>query len=417
MLALLASYAFVGQLTEPGAFGELFDVREPIRLALTPKMDGQMEPEEWDPLSSSGGLESWMQWEPGVLYLAGKAATGRDIVWSLDLRGDGWLVGRDNLEIRAAWGPQGPIYTARLLDATQRNGPIWEESPLLEGMLQMAGNQTADSWLCEIKLLALFLPYIGESSKLALRGNAIESGGATPAAYVPRRTFPLTMSRDRNRGLPIGMEWVSEYVARSVVPGDSIRIRLNFTNPNRTARFDRIELRMMGLLKDSTTSTSKPFPSLNRRGRGFVDYETDVASTATTGYRVMQGKLTDANGQEAIVETSFLVAPAVVFDVNLPMNTTVKQEGQTIAGSVTIRSQTRLRVDGEFSIEVPEGWTAPRGGYRKFIIYSSRGSQRVGLQLVAPQGAQGAFPITFKAKIGDSVVQTTILLPIRPKAD
>jgi|GEM_PF-4000830 len=27
MLALLASYAFVGQLTEPGAFGELFDVR------------------------------------------------------------------------------------------------------------------------------------------------------------------------------------------------------------------------------------------------------------------------------------------------------------------------------------------------------------------------------------------------------
>src|SRR5208283_2501321 len=78
-------------------------VKQTDRLALTPKLDGKIDPEEWDPFSSQGGLDTYFQWEPRKLHMAARVPVGQDLIVSLDLKGDGWLVGKDNVEVRVVW--------------------------------------------------------------------------------------------------------------------------------------------------------------------------------------------------------------------------------------------------------------------------------------------------------------------------
>lgn len=406
--------ALLGFTLQTAPYSDVFEVRDPLRLPLTPRMDGKMDPEEWDGLSSSGGLETAMQWEPGILYAAGRAPIGKDIVWSFDLRGDGWLVGRDNLEIRVSMTDQGPVATSRLVDATDRDGPVWKRDPLLDGMLSVVSATDTDGWVAEIKLLGLYLPPIGDGSQIGVRANAIPAGEASPDAFVPRNTTVTTLRWDRNRNLPIGVEWQSEYKARSVAPGNSFKVRFNFINQTKTARFDKIEMRCQGFLKTFTTESTKPFPNWGRKGRNYVDYQTDVSSEATTGYRLVQGRLTEPKGTESMVLSGFLVAPTVLFDVNLPQDTLQKAESQIVRGSVWVRSQIYRRIDGLFTLDAPSDFTISRGGSKKVIIYQNRGAMRVPLEIIIPQNASGAIPLTFKIRIGDQIIQQTGLLAVRP---
>lgn len=410
MHALLAMVCLAAQ---SAPYSDIFEVRDPLRLVITPKMDGRFEDEEWDRLSSSGGVESAMQWEPGILYLGTRAPRGKDVVWSLDMNGDGWLVGRDNLEIRIIWTDSGPVASARLVDATDRDGPVWKREPLLDGMLAVAAGADGDSWVAEAKLIGLYLPAIADGSRMGVRCNAVPAGEATPDAFVPRNTTVTTLRWDRNRALPFGVEWLSEYKARSVVPGGTFKVRLNFINPAKNARFDKIEMRCLGFLRAGTSESTKPFPSWGRRGRTFVDFETGIAADATIGYRAMQGRLTSDLG-ESWVYSSFLVAPTVMFDVNLPQDTVQSKDSQIIRGSVWIRSQVNRRIDGLFTLDCPSEYTISRGNSKRVIIYQSRGAIRVPLEIIIPQNAVGAIPLTFKVRIGSEIVQQTGLLAVRP---
>ncbi|HRI44433.1 MAG TPA: hypothetical protein PLL78_07585 [Fimbriimonadaceae bacterium] len=410
MHALLAMVCLAAQ---SAPYSEVFEVRDPLRLVITPKMDGRFEDEEWDRLSMSGGVESAMQWEPGILYLGTRAARGKDVVWSLDMNGDGWLVGRDNLEIRIIWTDAGPVGSARLVDATDRDGPIWKREPLLDGMLAIAAATDGDSWVAEAKLIGLYLPQIGDGSRMGVRANAIPGGEATPEAFVPRNTTVTTLRWDRNRDLPFGVEWLSEYKARSVIPGSQFRVRLNFMNPAKNARFERIEMRCQGFLRAGTSESTKPFPGWGRRGRTFVDYETNVAADALLGYRAMQGRLTSDLG-ESWVFSSFLVAPTVMFDVNLPQDTVQSKDSQIVRGSVWIRSQVLRRIDGLFTLDCPSEYTISRGSNKRVIIYQNRGAIRVPLEIIIPQNASGAISLTFKVRIGTEIIQQTGLLAVRP---
>ena len=109
--------------------GTPFSVDEPNRLALTPLMDGKVVNEEWDRLTDSPDLKTFFQWEPGQVYLGSIARLNQDVVWSLDMNGDGWLVGSDNLEVRLSYQNGGVQATLRKLDATNRSEPKWLEVP------------------------------------------------------------------------------------------------------------------------------------------------------------------------------------------------------------------------------------------------------------------------------------------------
>src|SRR4051812_13139307 len=54
----------------PQPFIDREDIADLTRLALTPKLDGKIDTEEWDPFVQSNGMDTYFQWEPGKLYLA-----------------------------------------------------------------------------------------------------------------------------------------------------------------------------------------------------------------------------------------------------------------------------------------------------------------------------------------------------------
>src|SRR5579862_6909494 len=58
-------------------------VVETQRIELTPKIDGKIDDEEWDPFSTSGPVKTYFQWEPGVIYAAATGPAGQDMLVSL----------------------------------------------------------------------------------------------------------------------------------------------------------------------------------------------------------------------------------------------------------------------------------------------------------------------------------------------
>src|SRR5258706_9110170 len=83
-------------------FSAPLSVAEPDRLALTPKLDGKIDPEEWDELTSQSA-PTYLQWQPGAIHAAATLAKDQVMVVSLDLSNNGWLQGKDNVDVRVKW--------------------------------------------------------------------------------------------------------------------------------------------------------------------------------------------------------------------------------------------------------------------------------------------------------------------------
>src|SRR5690242_14981297 len=104
-------------------FSQPLEVAQPVRLQLTPNLDGKIDREEWDALGSN----TYLQWEPGRVYAAAQMPAGKALVFSIDGKGDGWLVGRDNIEYRVTVKDGHAVVTARELDATAVKEPVWRD--------------------------------------------------------------------------------------------------------------------------------------------------------------------------------------------------------------------------------------------------------------------------------------------------
>lgn len=396
----------------PADVTQRYDVPFPQRLAITPMIDGRYDEEEWDALCPTAEAPTAMQWEPNMLYLGALVPKGKDVVFTLDLRGDGWLIGNDNLEIRATWDNGAPQVSARMLDATNRNSPVWIAQPLLEGMIRSAGIMEDDKWTLEMAVPSAFGFEFVLGRTIGVRSDVANPGENLGEAYVPRTCTLVFLRYERGRNLPSGIEWAPEYKVRNVVPGESINIRLTFRHKG-PSPFKRIELHTEGLGKDDTLMTALPFPEFDRKGRSFVDYATTVSGQATHGYRVLRGTLTGAPGDPMIVESSYRISPLLDFDVSLPTNLQSSPDSRVIKGKVTLYSNTPNRLDGILTLGVPDSWSIARGQDRKFTIYHSRGTAIVNFELIAPQGARGLIPLAFTAKIGDKTVQLAKTLAIQ----
>lgn len=408
MTALLATIALALQ----SPYSDRYEVKDPLRIALTPQLDGRLTETEWDPLSDSGANPTFLQWEPGVLYAAMRLPAGKEMVASLDMAGDGWLVGDDNLELRMSMSGSDLVIAARKLDATDRNGPKWQDLSDVSGIVSGVGASEGEFWLAEFKLLPVAFTQINQGDRIGVRFDAQTPGSVVSEPFLPRSTALLTLQFDRSRNLPSGLEWSPQFIARSVVPGDSIKIRLNFKNPG-AALLKTIAMATEGFGQDNVSASIQPFPPFDKKGRSFVDYQTLVPAGARIGWRLLRAKVVIENMPDADVATSYLISNPVLFDVNLPKNLIAEAGSQVIKGSVYLRSQTSKRLDGRFTLEVPEGWTVTSGGDAKFTIYQSRGSYRVGVTLISKQGAQGLIPLKLKAVVGDAVSERTIYLPMR----
>lgn len=402
--SLLLAIAFQAAQTPeagPQLFAEAQVVKNKDRLALTPKIDGIFSPEEWDPFAPIEGGESYFQWQPRKLYVAAMLPIGKDLVASLDLKGNGWLVGDDNLSVRVAWNGTTVAVSMALLDASNPSGPVWVEVPDFMKAVKVAATAGPATWCVELALVdpgRKLLPVLPNRS-VGVRCDAVDSGVKELPPYLPRPVTLVKLGLERGLNFPEGLKWKPEFRALTVVPGAHLRVRFTFTG-NNSLDLKRIELRTEGFAEDDTTLKAQPFPPFDRKNRAFVDYNTVVAPSATHGYRIVRGTIQRAQGEPIVCQASYEIAAPVGFDMIVPKKLVSSDKPQTIKVVVYIRSNVSGRIDGTFVVEPPEGWEAGRGNDKTFIIYASRGSIRKVFDLTIPPGSKGSFPIRFLADLG-----------------
>lgn len=390
-------------------FSSPFEIRQPARLALTPTFDGKLELEEWDALSDSSELSSYLQWAPGELYLAVRAPVGKAVVVSLDMNGDGWLKGSDNLELKIADVAGNPDTQSRLLDCSDRNGPAWRSASFVTEGLQIASSTDAANRLLEMRIVGAGLREIGAGAQIGVRVDAVDPSAPEPERFVPRLLSLVTLQLNRAIDLPAGLKWNSELRESSVTPGERIRIRTNTTN-NGGPILKRYEMRTWGASQRETSSTTGVFPVADRKNRAFVDYETLVAPSAIPGFRVLEARLIREDGTPVVLQTSYLVSDLVTFEASFPKNLRSQPNNQIVRGSLLVKSQTSKRVSGELFIQAPKEWVVATGSGKKFSIYFSRGSWRNRVELIAPANAKGLVPLKVQARIGSRTIEQTLYI-------
>lgn len=419
---MLATLAFLVLAQDPGMpttapeatpqppAAEAPAVVEPTRLALTPKLDGTLGEEEWDELTPLPDGTSYLQWEPGKLYVAAKTTPGRDVILSLDTNNDGWLVGRDNLEIRLHQVDGKPAVTARLLDASRREGPVWE--PLPGFSLTSRVVASTDGAVMEATVMdpgtGVFNPRDNQS--IGVRVDVVEPNAPEVAAFVPRALTTIRLAMQRASAIPTALRWGIEGV-RVVQPNDSTRIRFTFNGTDEIG-IRRIAMRTEGFAKEDTNLLEKPFPAFDNKRRAFVDYNTVVSRAAEPGYRIARAQLSFNDGPEALIQSSYRIAPLVDFDLTAAK--LMAGPRQTVKVSFYIRSNTSRRVDGAYRVTPPPGFEIKAGNEGEFIIYNSRGSIRRVLTIEIPENTSGTFPFTFKGMFGLREVEQTGWLTIAP---
>ncbi len=389
-------------------------VAETNRLALTPTIDGEIQPGEWTAFADSGGGKTYFQWEPDTLYWAATAMEGDDVVVSIDFNADGWLVGDDNFEFRCHLADGKLKVTVRRLDASNPAGPVWVPAAVVPETLHFAAKVANGTWSVEASYDAQEgNEPVKDGRRLGVRIDTLPAETDLARPYLPRAVTFVRLQFDNSEGLFSGLTWHPEMSNRSFAREDEFRIRYNFEVQPDSPSLKTFEVEGMGRATSVLTKIRNPFPALDNKGRAHMDYVTKVAPGATPGYRIVKGTLEAADGRTATLYTSVRIADLVDIDFNFPLKLQVKDDAQIIRGGVTYKSQAQGRITGIHTMTLPEGWSVSRGGQANLLIYHTRGQQRVALEFVVPKGAKGVFPLKFQAQIGDHVIKKTAYVIIK----
>lgn len=388
-------------------FSQPLSVVQPVRLEQTPILDGTIGKEEWDAF----GNQTYLSWEPGKINVAGQMPAGKDLVLSIDGKGDGWLVGRDNIEFRVSVKDGKPMITVRELDATAVKAPVWRDRNDLatasQAMMSAAGDLTSIEAVFDDAGLQV-LPR--KNGPISLRLDIVDSS-ADSAAYLPRACTTVRFDDHRSTALPHGMDAGVEAKTRAAIPGESLMLRLIFHGTN-TMGAKSIDLRSLGAAEDDANRMSIIFPSFDNKGRAFVDYRSKIDASAELGYRVVRGTISFKDGPEAIVEGSYRIAPYMDFTLGRT-NFDRLPDDNVLRIPYVLQLYTHQGADGIVRIEAPAGWQVTKGDGDKFRLLGNQSADGRRFEVKAPADAHGTFPIKFTGQTKGRTVTQTCYVTIR----
>lgn len=385
-----------------------------LRLALTPVMDGVVMDQEWDLFCDTASGPTFFQWEPETIYWGGKPRLGQDIVLSVDLNGDGWLVGDDNYEVRATQDSGGTSVNVRQLDARDRNGPKWVKPSVLPQSFGFAGKPSSDYWNFEGKFTPLdFGGEIREDSRVGVRVDLVNQGESLGPAYLPRSMAEMRLRFDKSRGLFSGLSWRPSLNSRSIARVDPMKVRFNFQADEDCPTIQAIDIVGEGYARDVVNQVTLPFPQFDSKHRGSVEFESAIKETAPSGYRVLRASVLAADGRIATLRTSVRIADLLDFEPAIGPVIAFSDQPRTVKSSVVLKSQSLGRMEGRFSYRIPQEWSAKGEQTESFLIYHSKGTAKKIIEFVVPGGATGVFPIQFSATVGDTVLTRTVYVTVR----
>ncbi len=398
---------------DPAAMMTAPSVVEVSRLRVTPKIDGKIEAEEWDSFTTTAATQTYFEWEPAQLHFAATVANGQDLVVSLDLKHDGWLVGKDNIELRVSLTDGKPSAVARLLDATNVTGPTWRDLPELDLALKVAATSDAGTTTYEVSVTdpGTDLIAASENQKIGVRMDSVPTEVPALPAVMPRSLAVVALVNSRAAALPLGLKWNTEFGDIPIVPGESGRVRLTFKGKN-DLKITRLEMRSEGFGRDATNLFALPFPSFDTKGRAYIDYSTRIAPDSLLGYRILRGTLTTADGVPSVLQTSYRIAPIVDVDVvhtAIPVSST--DRGYKLPFYITANS--RSRVSGTVTIKMPEGFRVLNDSTKTFSIFGVRGKTRQIFEIYIPAGKSGTYAADFTLTVKDQILKQSVLFTIR----
>ena len=371
-------------------------------MALTPVLDGSLSNEEWQPF----GKDTYLQWEPGVVYFAAVVSDGDDLVIDLDPDGDGWLNGVDNTELRISSGSK---VAARTLDTTPRSGPVWKSKSASN--VSVFTTAQDGRWIVEGRITLDSSKTIKEGSVIGIDMETMPSGASTGPAFLPRSLAYRTLGFDSAENLPDGMEWHSSTKLREVAKEDQLRMDFDISGKS---DFTSYKLHAEGWAQNMMASVAKPFPGFDRNGHASLQYRSDIASGATAGWRILNASILDADGKEHVLRTSFKIADLIELEVSLPDRIKFSADGQTLKGRVDVRSMGVGRVEGEYAILAPQTWQVVKGGPQRILIFNPRSREPINLEFTLPPGATGDYPITFTVNVGNMAFTKTVVVNVSP---
>lgn len=387
--------------------GLQFDAPVTNRIAMTPELDGIIETEEWDHLADVERLRTYLQWEPGTLYLGSNAPSGQEVVWSLDLAGDGWLRGNDNLEVRLIPGAEAVKVRVRRLVSVDAN-PVWVDDPVVEGLAKVAFKDEGGRWNGELALRELDFRAIRKELNFGVR---VDEGGTLPLSdeVKLRDLVSLRLAMERSFGLPSGVSWAPEMPWRTVVAGESVKLRMNFKREGDWSP-TRVDMRTLGDAGQHTATHNLPFPNWDKKGRNLVDYNAQVTAGARKGYTLLLARIFGEGNEVVVVQSSYCISDPVSVEA-VPFESVKDADGTTVLrGEVTVKSNSEQSLRGEVWYDVPEGWKVGRGQGAKMLIYHNRGSQRFPIVARVPAGTKGLEYVKVRVQVGKDVYSQ--MLPV-----
>lgn len=377
-----------------------------VRLANSPVLDGQFGVEEWDLFATSGPRGGSFQWEPGAYHWAAQVTPGEDLVLSLDQKGDGWLVGSDNIEIRISPKAEGPAVRIRTLDASTLGNPQWENGGVPPDQVKIAVQAGTDG---VATIEATYTPVLGlepqEGGRVALRMDTAPSGTEVSEVFFPRGLASVYLQMDSSRDIPMGVSWKPSITNRVVSRQDRLKMNFSLSREEGTWQAQRTEIRAEGIAKDHLRILSEPATGFDRRNKMDLSYESTISPQAPLGWKVVRATFTDAAGQQFVIRSSVRLANLVDIEVGFPRETRVSNEAQIIRGTINLRSQFSGRLDGVLTLIAPPDWSVTKGKEAKFLIYHTRGTAKVPIEFVIPRGQAGVFPMTARATMGGETVE------------
>ena len=341
---------------------------DPQRLKRKPVIDGAIGDSEWDVLCTvnEGPAKGtvYVNWDDDFLYVGAKTDEPAWTVIDLDVNGDGWLHGTDNLELTigplTAAGP--PVITARVLDATSgKDSPEWNPQKVDPKNIQIAGRVTGGGQVVELAIPKGTLGLVLKADRsLGFRADFLPAT-ATPTPtppYEPHLQLEIKLVEARITSAP-GIAPRIDLADNKVIPGQTLHATLELV-----AKTDEITtvksitwkgeggaaevLRMVRDPSAGTLTIKKPLK---------LKYSSTIPDSAAPGFYQITATAELEGGKAAIATTSFSVVEPFALTLSTvpaPASATASNRLRVV---VDIASAAPGYVRGGIELEVPAGWT------------------------------------------------------------
>ncbi len=381
----------------------------------TPKIDGQIDPGEWDKFYSFeyNGVRgtAYIDWDDRNLYVASRTSAPSDLLIILDGAADGWFHGSDNFEITAkrAVGDGAPTLTVSRYQSKGKPGA--PAAPLVaaeSSMFVMKAASAPDSNVYEIAIPISAVPGLDLKLDRQIGLKVAVGVGSPEVTWIPTAPFGEVQMASfvcakSNSLVPLKVD--VEVRDPRLVPGDELNARITFRNTSEVyARIDTIIVggegktaKLLGseLLRLDGIAPGKSYTAM---------FKSALGKTATIGSAAMG---VEARWGEERVASS-LVSFDVVSAYEVGIDCSVQGKTGERRVIVTVKNNTKKSAYGKVKLSLPEGWQVRHSVVDKeFFLRDEDASTEVVYRVTPPAGAKGRVPALAEVQIGGQTISVS----------